>query len=290
MEPDVTVVSTWPDADLLQAIRDTLGGADEAILATAFVDSLGVQLLDAELKVLGPSCRLLVTSVFDRNRTDAALSLAHQRGVQTRVLNWSKGTYHPKLYLAKTGAVSRAVVGSANLTSGLFANVELATSMSGQTSQPVFSSLWSFAEDLWNHERSGDWQPTGDESPDVVEPDLWRLLSKVVATGDVIATLGQGAVNRIVEMTPAGIWVETERSAERGGPQLVEPRMVQLAWDWLLAHGTLTNTTLLNELRVHRSSFVCALLARLPGVTVVTNRPITLAINRAEDDESGPAR
>ena len=134
MEPDVTVVSTWPDADLLQAIRDTLDGAYEAILATAFVDSRGVQLLDAELKVLGPACRLLVTSVFDRNRTDAALSLAHQRGVQTRVLNWSKGTYHPKLYLAKTGAVSRAVVGSANLTSGLFANVELATSMSGQTS------------------------------------------------------------------------------------------------------------------------------------------------------------
>ena len=290
MEPDVTVVSTWPYADLLQAIRGTLGGADEAILATAFVDSRGIQLLDAELKALGPACRLLVTSVFDRDRTAAALSLAHQRGVQTRVLNWSKGTYHPKLYLAKTGKESRAVVGSANLTSGLFANVELATSMTGLTSQPVFSSLWSFAEDLWNHQRSKDWQPTGEETPDVIEADLWRLLSKVVRSGDVIPTLGSGAPNRIVEMTTAGIWVETQRSAERGRSQLVEPRMVQVAWDWLLAHGTLTNTTLLNELRVHRSSFVCALLAQLPGVTVVTSRPIKLAINRAEDDESGPAR
>jgi HKD family nuclease len=282
----VKMVSTWPDADLLQAVRGTLDGADEAILATAFVDTRGIQLLDAQLTALGPTCRLLVTSVFDRNRTAAALSLAHQRGVRTRVLNWSRGTYHPKLYLAKTGSGSRAVVGSANLTSGLFANVEVATSMAGQTSQPVFSSLWSFAEDLWGHERSQDWQPSGEESPDVIEPDLWRLLSRVVRTGDVIATLGQGASNRVAEMTPAGIWVETARSAQRGGPALVEPRMVQLAWDWLVARGTVTNKTLLNDLRVHRSSFVCALLALLPGVRVLANRPITLAIDRADDDGS----
>ena len=285
MDTDVTMVSTWPDADLLQAVRGTLDGADEAILATAFVDTRGIQLLDAQLSALGPTCRLLVTSVFDRNRTVAALNLAHQRRVRTRVLNWSQGTYHPKLYLAKAGSSSRAVVGSANLTSGLFGNVEVATSLSGQTSQPVFSSLWSFAEELWNHERSQDWNPTGDESPDIIEPDLWRLLSKVVRTGDVIATLGQGASNRIAEMTPTGIWVDTARSAQRGGPELVEPRMVQLAWDWLIARGTLTNKTLLNDLRVHRSSFVCALLAQLPGVRVVSNRPITLAIERPGDGQ-----
>jgi len=33
------MVSTWPHADPLQAVRDTLDGADEAILATAFVDT-----------------------------------------------------------------------------------------------------------------------------------------------------------------------------------------------------------------------------------------------------------
>ena len=281
MDTEVTMVSTWPDSDLLQAVRSTLDGADEAILATAFVDTRGIQLLDAQLAALGPACRLLVTSVFDRTRTMAALSLAHQRGVHTRVLNWSRGTYHPKLYLAKAGSSSRAVVGSANLTSGLFCNVEVATSVCGQTAEPVFASLWSFAEDLWSHERSQDWHPTGEESPDLIEPDLWRLLSKVVRAGDVIATLGTGAANRIVEMTQSGIWVETERSAQEGAPKLVEPRMVQLAWDWLVAHGTLTNVTLLHDLRVHRSSFVCALLAKLPGVRVVTSRPITLAIERA---------
>jgi HKD family nuclease len=287
MDTEVTMVSTWPDADLLQAVRGTLDGADEAILATAFVDTRGIQLLDAQLAALGPTCRLLVTSVFDRDRTAAALSLAHQRRVRTRVLNWSRGTYHPKLYLAKAGSSSRAVVGSANLTSGLFGNVEVATSLSGQTSQAVFSSLWSFAEELWNHERSQDWSPTGEESPDVIEPDLWRLLSKVVRSGDVVATLGLGAPNRIAEMTPAGIWVETARSAQRGGPELVEPRMVQLAWDWLIARGTLSNKTLLNDLRVHRSSFVCALLAQLPGVRVVSSRPIVLAIESAGAGRGG---
>ena len=33
MDSEVTMVSTWPHADLLQAARDTLDGADEAILA-----------------------------------------------------------------------------------------------------------------------------------------------------------------------------------------------------------------------------------------------------------------
>ena len=39
MDTEVTMVSTWPHADLLQAVRDTLDGAEEAILATASVDT-----------------------------------------------------------------------------------------------------------------------------------------------------------------------------------------------------------------------------------------------------------
>ena len=88
-------------------------------------------------------------------------------------------------------------------------------------------------------------------------------------------------------MTPAGIWVETSRSAQRGRPELIEPRMVHLAWDWLIARGTITNKTLLGGLRVHRSSFVCALLAQLPGVRIISRRPITLAIDRADDRGHG---
>lgn len=50
--------------------------------------------------------------------------------------------------------------------------------------------------------------------------------------------------------------------------------MLNLAWDALRANGRLSNTELL-EMRVHRSSFVCALLARLPGVTP-GKRPVVL--------------
>ena len=52
----------------------------------------------------------------------------------------------------------------------------------------------------------------------------------------------------------------------------------QLAWDHLQLHGELTNRYLVdrNGLNVKRSSAVCALLARLPGVEVVAGPTITL--------------
>ncbi len=54
--------------------------------------------------------------------------------------------------------------------------------------------------------------------------------------------------------------------------------MIQLAWDHLHLHGELTNAYLVADdgLNVKRSSAVCALLARLPGVEVVPGRTITL--------------
>jgi hypothetical protein len=52
--------------------------------------------------------------------------------------------------------------------------------------------------------------------------------------------------------------------------------MLNLAWEYLRTRGELANTTLLNQLRVHRSSAVCALLAKVPGVIVVPGRAITL--------------
>jgi hypothetical protein len=59
---------------------------------------------------------------------------------------------------------------------------------------------------------------------------------------------------------------------------MVPAWMIQIAWEWLTTHGTLTNRHLLADdgLNVKRSSFVCALLARLPGVGVASARPIEL--------------
>ena len=96
-----------------------------------------------------------------------------------------------------------------------------------------------------------------------------------------MATLADGRPNWVREVTPDGVWVETERSRRLGRPaQLVEAWMIQSAWEYLQAHGSLTNRHLLSTdgLNVKRSSFVCALLARLPGVRVSSARPIGLSL------------
>lgn len=103
-------------------------------------------------------------------------------------------------------------------------------------------------------------------------------------------TLADGKPNRVFDVTPDGVWVETVRSRQLGRPaQLVEAWMIQVAYDWLRAHGTLTNRFLLNTdgLNVKRSSFVCALLARLPGVEVESTRPIALAMVRGTPPTGG---
>ena len=71
--------------------------------------------------------------------------------------------------------------------------------------------------------------------------------------------------------------VETERSRGRhGGAEPIPAWMINLAWEYLRSHGRLANTELLNDLRVHRSSAVCAILARLPDVRREAGREIVL--------------
>ena len=76
-------------------------------------------------------------------------------------------------------------------------------------------------------------------------------------------------------ISPDGLHVHTARTRAQGeGAQLVPSWMIRLAWDYLQTHGELRNPKLLNDLRVHRSSAVLALLARLPGVEVAPGTPI----------------
>ncbi len=68
-------------------------------------------------------------------------------------------------------------------------------------------------------------------------------------------------------------------AAERhGGAEEIPAWMLELAWDTLNARGEISNTELLSELRVHRSSAVCAILARLPRVNVASRNPIRLSV------------
>lgn len=110
--------------------------------------------------------------------------------------------------------------------------------------------------------------------------ELLALLSQHAPAGSTIATISSGKPNWVQGIDESGVWIETEASKAKGsGPQLVAAWMIQVAWDHLRQQGTLDNAYLLSTsgLNVKRSSAVCALLAKLPGVRVVSARPIRLA-------------
>lgn len=281
------LAATWPDNDLLPAIRRALAGADDALLCVAFVNRKGINLLEPQLASLADRCRLLVTSAFGGDTTGDALAAAADLRVRVRVLNPSGGTFHPKLYLARAPRSTVAVVGSANLTSGLVGNIETALVVSGQPHDTPITECWRLAERLWEHPAAVDWVAVqASVSDEHFDPVLLRMLRRAIRVGSVLPTVGTGQPNTVVEIAPHGVYVETARSAARGaGPQLVPAWMVQLAWDYLRLHGELTNRYLLagDGLNVKRSSAVCALLAQLPGVEVASTSPVVLRLR------AGPA-
>ena len=278
MMPQVAVPA--PDG-LLQAVRETVDGADEALLCVAFANEAGVNLIAPALERAGTRVRLLSTTVFG-GTTAAALDRASALGADVRVLNLPRGTYHPKLYLGRHGDDVRALVGSANLTSGLLRNVEVAVALSGHAELAALAQLRAVAEGWWAHPAVLPWTAeVPAESVDVFAPDLWAELRAVLTAGMTVPTVVERKPNRIVELTPSGVWIETTRSRERGrGAELVPAWMFNIAWDYLVANGRLTNRYLLagDGLNVKRSSAVCALLAQLPTVAVTGRRPIELTL------------
>lgn len=287
-------VATLPRRDLLPALRELLAAADDAVVASAFIDSRGIHLIGAELRALGPRGRLVSTSAFRGERTHAAFAAAAKLGTRCRLLNPARGTFHPKVIVARRNGTTQALVGSANLTAGLVANVEAGIIVDGSAA----AEMGELVEAWWSDPAAVDWQPAGRPVIDEMDGGLWQLVRRLIRPGEVVHTLSDGKPNLVTEVSRAGLWVETERSRREGsGPQLVEARMLDVAWAALLSDGELTNVRLLQELRVHRSSFVCALLARLPGVRIASRRPIRLVVDPlgtpeglAQDDVAAEAR
>lgn len=199
-------------------------------------------------------------------------------GTRCRVLNPPRGTFHPKVLVTRRGDSTHALVGSANLTAGLVANIEAGVVVDG----PPAEEISELVEAWWSHAAAIDWHPPMVPVLDLLDASLWELIRVNIRPGDAVHTLADDRPNKVTEVSRAGLWVETARSRGAGtGPQPVEPRMLDVAWAALLSDGELTNKRLLGELRVHRSSFVCALLARLPGVRVASRRPIRLVLDPA---------
>jgi hypothetical protein len=261
-------------------VRQTLDHGDEALVCVAFAQARGVHLVAKELEAVSKrgAVRVLVTTTLGSS-TPAALTAIRECGAELRVLNPGGATYHPKVFLTRRGDDVRAIVGSANLTSGLVANVEAAMALHGTRSDAPLASLWSWAESLWADPRGAPWDVgVGEVAEEAIEPELLAQIAAVARASPTVYTLGPSPrPNRVADVTASGVWVETDRSRERDeGAQVVTPRMLNLAWDALRSRGRLTNRELLDELRVHRSSFVCAILARLPGVTSEGGRSIAL--------------
>ena len=279
---ETTVLSTTGTEGrrLLTGVRDQLDGSDHALLCVAFASRGGVHLLSRQLEQLGRRSRLLVTSVFG-STTAEALRTANDLGVNVRVLNLSGGTYHPKLYLTATGRSASATIGSANLTNGLVGNVEVAVRLDGDRAEPSLAEAWAIGEELWDHPSATAWSSdlAVTKTDDELEVALRALIEAEVAIDPLFLTLKDRRPNLVVDTAAGGLWIETDSSRTKGNPaHLVPAWMIQLAWDHLQLHGELTNQYLLSTdgLNVKRSSAVCAVLARLPGIEAVPGRTITL--------------
>jgi HKD family nuclease len=274
---------TTSDRSLLHAVRGALTDAEEAFLCVAFVQEKGLHLVERELDGLqrrGIRGKLLVTTTF-ATTSEPALGMARNLGLDVRVLNPGSGsTFHPKLYLGRAGARARVVIGSANLTGGLATNLEAGVALDGKREDDPIARAWTWVDSLWNDPRVAPWQPAAvrDEGAETLAPELLAAIRGEWRRDPVFMTLGpRPARNVVVDVTEAALYVETDRSRERSrGAEEVPAWMFNLAWDHLRTHGELSNPTLLDELRVHRSSAVCAILARVPGVRVRPGRVITL--------------
>ena len=125
--------------------------------------------------------------------------------------------------------------------------------------------------------------PIAAEHPqEVFAPELLAAIPREAGRDPIFPTVATRKPNRDCDVTPTGIWVETESSAAKGGPaQEIPAWMFQLAADHLEAQGSLTNACLLssNGLNVKRSSAVCAILSRLPWVDVASRRPVELVVS-----------
>jgi HKD family nuclease len=270
---------TTADRSLLSAIRETVAMGDDVLLCVAFVATSGVQLIRKELAG-ARRARLLVTTVFG-STSSAALALAASEAVEVRVMNPSSGTYHPKLYLGRAGDRAGAVIGSANLTAGLVVNTEAATHLRGKPTDDAIRDARAWAEAQWDH---GEPLARGyEEASDEIEPELLAAIRAEHVVNPVFLTLRRSQRNLVREVSPSALYVETERSRVRHArPEPVPAWMLNLAWEVLRRRGRLTNKELLDELRVHRSSAVLAILARLPGVDALPGTAMGVRIAAAD--------
>lgn len=114
--------------------------------------------------------------------------------------------------------------------------------------------------------------------PATFVPDLLAEIERSTPAGSRVRTLASGQPNTVEAIEPGGVWITTERSAAHGGSELVPAWMFNVAWHELISGRSLQARELVKT--VKRSSAVCALLAQLPDVDIVSSHPIELRLHR----------
>jgi hypothetical protein len=140
------------------------------------------------------------------------------------------------------------------------------------------------AKALWADPRRSVWSPQVEGAPDdeTFPPELYAQLVAAVAAHPAgfphawaTAQAASGPRSPRRACTSRRMPLGT-----RAPPQLIPAWMFTLASDYLRTHGHLSNRYLpaTDGLNVKRSSAVCAILARLPGVeyTTIANEGIVL--------------
>jgi hypothetical protein len=113
--------------------------------------------------------------------------------------------------------------------------------------------------------------PQGYDVPDTLDPELQHVLQTAVGEGTTVHTVANSKPNTVGSITPEGVEIMTERSSP--SYELVPAWMLNAAWKNLRTKGEIGR----DEMRdLHRGSAVFALLARLPGVSIASTRPVRL--------------
>ena len=128
---------------------------------------------------------------------------------------------------------------------------------------------WSRGREWWDATIAHPWiGAVAEASPEPdwgADPALFEMVKGEVRRNPVFQTLGREPEEERGGLRGAGGHLRGNRALPRHGHERPARAclMIALAWDYLRAHGTLTNRHLLDVLLVHRSSFVCGLIARL---------------------------
>lgn len=150
------LISNGSAASHRRELLALLDEADEILISVAFLRSRGLDAIYARLLAcLQRGGRVRIHAGLDFRLTDPEalerLAKLVRRWPECVVfLASGKGaTFHPKAYLARSGARFRAMVGSANLTGGaLDANEELSIGLEGARGDPLVSQLLAWFEDV----------------------------------------------------------------------------------------------------------------------------------------------